>query len=133
MIAAAIEKIGDEAGPFTLRVKDLGAFPKLARPRVIWVGIEEPKPGVTEIAHKIDAALSNLGFPKEKRKFSPHLTIGRVKSQTGSKFLQKLKSCEFEGAEIKVEEMVVMKSDLRPTGAVYTALKRIKLGLREEN
>jgi 2'-5' RNA ligase len=78
---------------------------------------------------QIETQLSQCGFPKEKRNFSPHLTIGRVKSLRGIQpLLERLPSIVFESGEIPATAVKVMRSELKPTGAQYSALKVIDLG-----
>ncbi len=113
---------------FALALKDLGCFPNLRRPRVIWIGVEKGKEELSEIARKIEEEMANIGFPKEKREFSPHLTIGRVKSPKNiEKLTEHIKTVNFQTEEIEVKEVVVMKSQLNPAGAIYTPLKKILL------
>ncbi len=126
-IAGVINNIAKDTPAFTTHVKNLGAFPNFRRPRVLWVGVENALEQFREIARNIENELSSLGFTKENRKFTPHLTIGRVKSLPSKQFIEKVKNYDFVGGEIHVREIVVMKSDLRPTGAVYTPLKKIEL------
>ncbi|NIR48785.1 RNA 2',3'-cyclic phosphodiesterase [candidate division KSB1 bacterium] len=125
-ISEIIQEVVKDRKPFSLNVREVGAFPNVSRPRVLWVGIDD-NPEIVEIADRIDEGLSQIVFPKEKRKFSPHLTIGRVKSRTGKQFLQNLQNFDFDGGKVDVNEIVVVKSDLKPTGAVYTYLKKIRL------
>ena len=66
--------------PFEMGVASLGAFPKIKYPRVIWVGIDRGRGELKRIAFSIEENLSKIGFAKEKRTFSHHLTLGRVKS-----------------------------------------------------
>jgi 2'-5' RNA ligase len=126
-VGEAIEKAVQPFAPFTFLVTNFGAFPNFRRPRVLWIGIENPSSQLIQMAEKIEDQLSKIGFPSEKRKFSPHLTIGRVKSALSQSFVQLLQEKSFEGGEVRVEEVVVMKSELRPTGAVYTPLKKNRL------
>lgn len=126
-IVEAVERAVGSFNSFILSVKNIGAFPNLRRPRVFWVGIENPPVQLTQIFEKIEDELNQIGFPKETRKFSPHLTIGRVRSPISDGFIEKFKKETFEGGKVRVEEIVVMKSDLKPTGAVYTPLKKVKL------
>ncbi|MFQ5824091.1 MAG: RNA 2',3'-cyclic phosphodiesterase [bacterium] len=126
-VAEAVESAVQPFSPFNFLVNNFGAFPNFRRPRVLWIGIENPTFQLIQIAQNIDDELSKIGFPREKRKFSPHLTVARVKSSLSQNFVQLLQKESFEGGEVSVEEVVVMKSDLRPTGAVYTPLKKIRL------
>ncbi len=112
--------------PFEMKFEGLGAFPNPKRPRVIWIGIQAPA-GFSALQHGIEAATATLGYPDEQRPFSPHLTIGRVKQNVGSAGMQQIRSA-LEGTKVgslgtvRVSTVHLFKSDLRPTGAVYTRL-----------
>ena len=111
---------------FTIKFEGLGAFPNPRRPRVIWIGIQVPA-GFEALQHGIEAAAATLGYPAEKRPFSPHLTIGRVKQNAGPAGMQKIRNVLEEmkvGAlgTVKANAVHLFKSDLKPTGAVYTRL-----------
>lgn len=115
--------------PFEVSVSGLGAFPKIEYPRVIWVGIDKGKKELTKIASRIEENLAKIGFAKEKRGFSPHLTLGRVKSPKGRKrsieTFTKLKASNL--GSMRVTKISIMKSELRPLGPVYTSLEEIDL------
>lgn len=115
--------------PFSFVLAKLGGFPSLQKPRVIWIGVPEGEEPLKKLQEQIEVQLVECGFPKEKRDFSPHLTIGRVKSLRGIQpLLERLPSTSFESGEIPVTAVKVMRSQLRPTGAEYSALKVIGLG-----
>lgn len=113
--------------PFDFEIKNLGFFPNPERARVLWVGIDSPGKHLAELAKKIESGLIQFGFSKENRKFNPHLTIGRVKSRLRNSFIEKVEEKFFFGGKIAAGEIAVIKSDLKPTGAIYTPLARIKL------
>jgi len=122
------EKALKESKVFNLSLKDLGCFPNLRRPRVVWVGVDQGKDDLSQMQKQIEEELFKLRFPKEQRPFSAHLTIGRVKSPRNMENLTGLiETMKFETEEVKVDEVVVMKSQLHPQGAIYTPLKKIKL------
>jgi len=111
---------------FEMAFEGLGAFPNPKRPRVIWIGIQAPA-GLEALQHGIEAATATLGYPPEKRPFSPHLTIGRVKQKVGSAGMQKIRFALEETrvgslGSAQVTSVHLFKSDLKPTGAVYTRL-----------
>jgi len=111
---------------FVLKFGGLGAFPNPRRPRVIWIGIQAPAE-LEALQHGIEATTATLGYPTEERPFSPHLTIGRVKQTAGSAGIQKIRSALEEtkvGAlgTTQVSAVHLLKSDLKPSGAVYTRL-----------
>jgi len=111
---------------FEMEFEGLGAFPNPRRPRVIWIGIQAPT-GLEALQHGIEAAAATMGYPPDKRPFSPHLTIGRVKQKVNVAGMQKIRSALEENqvgslGTTLVTAMHLFKSDLKPTGAVYTRL-----------
>lgn len=117
---------------FELEFGGLGAFPTPKRPRVIWIGVQAPA-GLEALQHGIEAATATLGYPDEQRPFSPHLTIGRVKQNVGSAGMQQIRNA-LEGTKVgslgtaRVTGVYLFKSDLKPSGAVYTKLFSAPLG-----
>ena len=79
-VKAALDEIAKTTASFELSIKDIGAFPNIEFPRVIWIGLDKGAKESTELAAKVDEALSKLGFAKETRPFAAHLTIGRIRS-----------------------------------------------------
>ena len=111
---------------FEMTFEGLGAFPNPKRPRVIWIGIQAPA-GLEALQHGIEAATATLGYPVEKRPFSPHLTIGRIKQKVSSTGMQKIRAALEETqvgslGSTRVSAIHLFKSDLKPSGAVYTRL-----------
>lgn len=111
--------------PWSAAVKNMGAFPSLKSPRVVWIGIEDQGGQLVRLQNQIEKEMANLGFEEEKRAFSPHLTLGRVRSPRGKDELVKYLLDERERVfgEINVDRVILFKSELKPTGAVYTVLK----------
>ena len=111
-----------------LRVRGLGAFPSLRRPRVVWAGLVGD--GMVALATCVEQALKPLGFPAEKRPFAPHVTLGRVKSMRGWERLEEALKAHLDddcGATI-VDRVVIYRSTLHRDGAVYALLWTIRLG-----
>ena len=111
---------------FEFSVGGVGAFPNIRRPRVVWVGVEAPGE-MFQLQRSIDMETARLGYASEKRKFSPHLTLGRVaRGASGgdiraiSKLLQESK-IGFLGVA-RVDKIHLYRSDLKPGGAVYSRL-----------
>jgi 2'-5' RNA ligase len=119
--------------PFYINISGVGYFPDIRRPRVIWVGIEE-SPTLKELAGDVESEMAALGYSPEGRAFSPHLTIGRVRSQKGIPAmmigLEKLATASFGSLEIR--SVILMKSELRPAGAEYSSLAEIPFGGRND-
>ncbi|RPI02278.1 MAG: RNA 2',3'-cyclic phosphodiesterase [Calditrichaeota bacterium] len=128
-IETKISAVARSHSAFTLRLTHAGAFPNLNRPRVYWVGVvDEPSGRLLSLQKEADAALTQLGFEAEQRPFSPHLTLGRVKNPGYVADISRMVgSYEAPSLEFAATEIVLMKSDLKPTGAVYTPLFKIAL------
>ena len=127
-IARSIDETVKDVEPFTVSVQGVGTFPNDRRPRVLWVGVKTGADILSDVAARIDGALSGLGFEKEKRRYSAHLTLGRVRSTRGIEaVIQAMRAVGFEIQPFDVAEIDVMKSVLQRTGAVYSVLERIKI------
>ena len=116
--------------PFSLKVRGVGAFPQLKNPRVVWMGVVEEREAFTSLQKQIETQLEKIGFQPEDRPFHPHLTLGRMKSSRGKEELagRMEKHKEEEFGDLRVERVVLFKSDLRPSGPIYTPLGDVKLG-----
>ncbi|MFA4911737.1 MAG: RNA 2',3'-cyclic phosphodiesterase [Desulfobacteria bacterium] len=129
-ISQVVKKVTAKIGAFIINVKDIGVFPNMLRPRVIWVGVESSGRTLNILCKETEDSLKKIGFEPEEREFRAHLTLGRVKSLKDKKQLteqiEKLKGCEV--GSFRVENLFLFKSDLRPTGAVYTKLETFNLG-----
>ena len=126
-IITAMQTAIEGIQPFTLKFVGMGAFPNPNYIKVIWVGMENVDNFVT-IAKRLDTELKPLGFKPEKRGFSPHLTVARVKSRRGKDDLQKLlsqyKTHEF--GKVHVDNIRLKKSELTPKGPIYSTVKELK-------
>jgi len=128
-IAAAAAQVVVDEPPVTLCPAGLGAFPSNRKPRVIWVGLRGEVERLVNIQAGLEKALEPLGFAQEGRGFRPHLTIGRVKDRRGLQSLIEAMSTQElpEFNSFDADEIILYKSDLRPTGAIYTKLHRMPL------
>ena len=130
LIFKSIEEPMRDALPFSVRVRGAGAFPSLKNPRVIWMGLADGKEMLISLQKQIEDRLEKIGFEPEDRPFQPHLTLGRMKSSRGKEELVRRmeKYTEEEFGAFQVERVVLFKSDLRPSGPVYTLLRELRLG-----
>ncbi len=116
---------------FTLSFKELGVFPNFRKPKVVWVGIS-PSDELFRLFQDIESVAIALGYPKEERGFSPHITIGRIKNNR--------KDCDLSGistlyrnrnigviCESHIEEVVFFQSKLTYIRSIYTELFSIRL------
>lgn len=128
-IENVLERILEKHRPFSLRFKGTGSFPPGKKAaRVLWVGIEEEE-SLKRLQSELEAELEKIGFPREQRRFHPHLTLGRVKFQSGLgqtlSLLEKYRDQAF--GEMKVEKITFFQSILKPTGAEYSILSEFEL------
>ncbi len=121
--------LSDLPASFSLQTGGVGVFPNMRKPRVMWVGITDSgKEQLIDLHKAVDSALADQGFPREDRKFSPHLTVARIKFPGGlEKMMAEFMNYTFPGLEIPVKELHVMRSDLKSGGAVYTVQKSYDL------
>ncbi len=85
-LTEALHPIMGTTALFALQLEGVGAFPKMTSPRVLWVGVTDGQQETVRLAQTVEQTCTQLGFPSEDKPFSPHLTIGRVRSlrQVGS-------------------------------------------------
>jgi RNA 2',3'-cyclic 3'-phosphodiesterase len=118
---------------FAFGVGGIGAFPSLARPRVVWIGVER-HPALELLANDVERSLMALGFEPELRPFAPHLTLGRAKRGAGGAAFRDLgrlaAQMDHQGTSV-VESVDLMQSTLGPGEAEYTILSRAALGAEE--
>jgi RNA 2',3'-cyclic 3'-phosphodiesterase len=114
--------------PFPVTLKGTGVFPNKNYVKVIWVGILD-NGQIEPIAHDIDTSVASLGFKKEARGFSPHLTIGRAKTARNKEkllsIIEQHQDKEFMIQEVKT--IVLKKSELTPKGPIYSTLREVHL------
>lgn len=110
--------------PFTVKIEGVGVFPDLRRPRVVWAGITEGVSEFAEIWKSTDLKVSKLGFERERRGFSPHITIGRVRSGRNKDKLAEeiIALSDFEFGLLDVDRVSLKKSVLTPRGPIYSTL-----------
>jgi 2'-5' RNA ligase len=128
-ILSVISAACSKCEAFDLEVAGVGVFPHVRSPRVLWVGISDSEI-LSRLQGEIDRGLASLGFEREKRKFSPHLTLGRFKSSRGREPLLKNIPSLRGGAigTISVKSVKLMRSELHPDGARYSTISEVALG-----
>lgn len=114
-------------GTFTITLTETGIFPNPRRPRVLWVGIEQ-NDTLTQTVHTIDEKLADFDVERETRDYHPHLTLGRVKSRgLPGKTVNTFLDLDIPRKSMTVDSIICYRSDLKPSGAEYTALHTTKL------
>lgn len=133
-IISAVENAAKEIEPFSLSLEGAGAFPPRGAARVLWLGVKDESQNLSELQKRLENEFEQIGFERERRIFKPHLTIARLKEPAKSRSLTDLHvKTEFTAVNFAVSEIVVYKSDLRPTGSVYTQLDKIRLSNEFQN
>ncbi len=128
VLVRAAEKAKKETPPFELTLEGLGFFPFQGTPRVIWVGLEGQTEPLLRLQEKLEKAFKKAGFPREKRAFHPHLTLGRVKDPQGAGALRKkAETLKVPPLSFEVDRLVFYQSVLHREGALYTPLKEVFL------
>jgi len=118
--------------PFGFRLSHLGVFDSSQYPRVIWVGVNEPSGALQQLHRLLSGELELRGFAVEKRVFSPHLTLARIKVPLGpderQRLLQLLTEVKVTPSLHHASRLCVMRSELLRSGAKYTLLEDYALG-----
>jgi 2'-5' RNA ligase len=111
--------------PFEIGIGNTGAFPKHGTPRVLWIGVDDHTGRLAELQTKLEDECSDLGFEKEARAFSPHLTLARLRKPQGAQALARAhKEMGFVPTEVSVKKLLVIRSELSSQGSKYTAISR---------
>ncbi len=128
-ITDALDTINYKDGKFSLEAAEIGAFPNKRKPRVIWIGLNAAPPeSLVNLQAAVENHLNSIGIEKEKRPFSAHLTIGRIKF--GDDFRRLWSYTEkhpFPAFSFDVADFALIKSVLKPEGAQYTIIKKYSL------
>ena len=128
-IEKALDAVVDGIPTFTLSVSGMGTFPDMRRPRVIWIGLKEEGGNLLRLQRGVEEELKKTGFQSEDRRFTPHITLGRIRSNKNTdKLLRLIEEGKVEElGSFDVSEVHLIKSELKPAGAEYTELYSIIL------
>ncbi|MFZ0243937.1 MAG: RNA 2',3'-cyclic phosphodiesterase [Desulfobacterales bacterium] len=128
-IAVVLAEASRGFSSFQLAAQGVGVFPSPERARIIWVGVAGHLARLTALQDLVAKRLAAIGFPREGRPFAGHLTLGRVKKKIAPSRLRAALDAgrDFSSDAFMVDRVVLIKSDLRPTGAVYTELHQAPL------
>ena len=108
----------------------LGAFPNLSRPRILWAGLKGGTDQMGKMANDVESMVCRLGFEPEKKRFRPHLTLGRVRNDRGLDDLTEyMKAYRVQPIRFRFDRLVLFQSTLTPQGAIYKRLHETMLGV----
>jgi 2'-5' RNA ligase len=127
----SIEPICNDVSSISVDCSKIGVFPNIHSPKVVWLGLKIP-PALYQLQTEMNKGLVNFGIEKEEREFSPHLTLGRINTYLKNTEVSFLKEriAEFSTEMIvsfQIDKISLIKSDLKPSGPVYTVLNTIIL------
>jgi 2'-5' RNA ligase len=129
-VCEAVSAVCAECDAFPVSVSGVGCFPNLHRPRIIWAGLTTGTAELVALHDALEAPLIELGcYRREERKYTPHLTLGRVKGDGLSYKLATAltKQLQWRGGESEVDEVLVMSSELTRDGPIYSVVSTAKL------
>jgi 2'-5' RNA ligase len=124
---ATQESVAD-VPPFLLGVRGVGCFPTARRPRILWAGIDPGADPLKDLYEQVSLALETLGFRREDRPYTPHVTIGRVKGEGNGMAHVLAMHADFNAGETTlVQEVHIYSSEMTRQGSRYQVLGRAKL------
>jgi len=128
-IGGAMVDAAAKCTPFELNVGGIGFFPGIKRPRIIWVGLGGATAVLLELQRNLEDRLATVGFAKEKRSFKAHLTLGRIRQAVDPSALGRAIEdySDLGRQQFTADRIILFKSDLKPSGAVYSKLKQVEL------
>ena len=130
-VCGAVKEAARGVEPFKLKIRGTGAFPNARRPRTIWLGAGEGDEQLGKLAERIESALAKIGYRREARRFTAHLTIGRIRrGGPGVTEIGELirKYADFDIGQATVDQAIVFSSELTRSGPIYEVLSRAALG-----
>ncbi len=112
--------------PIQTQLTQLGIFPDIRRPRILWIGLDDKEGRIKQLAESVETALGNIRFKKEEREFKPHITIGRLRSSKNViQLAEAVKGFSGPaGRRQSIDHITLFKSTLTPAGPMYEVLKK---------
>lgn len=129
-ICRAVRRVTEGISPFKLQIAGMGCFPNARRPRTLWAGVAEGHDELTQLHHAIEGDLLELGgYRREERGYTPHITLGRIKTDDVTPELRAkiTELTDWLGGKQVVRDVHVLTSELRSSGPAYSVISREKL------
>ena len=128
-VADAVAQAAALAVPFSMTVKGCGCFPRGGAARIVWAGLHEESGALTQCVEAVESQLEQIGFARERRPFSAHITIGRVREdRSGGRIRAGAEAMTLDAGDQAVSSLTLMSSVLSPKGPTYSAVNRTNLG-----
>lgn len=132
VLKKSLQKTARDLKPITITLHGLGAFPKAQNPRVLWIGVREGASSLKRLHRSMEEGLRELGFPKDKKPYHPHLTLARCRKSIPAGLTEGILSFSMDEITFKADHITLFKSRLTPRGPHYTKLQSIGLeGIKE--
>ncbi len=132
-IIQGVRRAAGRGSPIQLELTELGCFPNTRAPKIIWAGPKRLPEALGILYHRVEEELVAKGFAPESRPFSPHFTLGRVRSGRNVRKLAAAIAAErLQPLSFALREIVVMGSELHPSGSLYTPIARISWASRTQ-
>jgi 2'-5' RNA ligase len=137
LIINKITGVVNKFDAFDIKIGGLGAFPRLQKPRVLWVGCDLPGAGFA-LQREMEESLVPLGIAKENRRFHPHLTLARVSKYARGEDIKQisdliLKFQMTKSWKLRVDQVKLFRSDLLPGGAQYGVISEFSLDSKDRD
>lgn len=128
-VARAVTGVAGEVEPFELEISGSGCFPASGPVRIVWAGVHEGSGALLRCAERLEDALWELGVAREPRRYSPHLTVGRVRRDVSEGSLRAaVDTCHVRTILQSVSALTLMSSDRSSKGPIYTPVSKTKFG-----
>lgn len=126
-VCEALQAIAANVEPFECVLQHFGCFPPRGKARVLWAGMECP-PALAVLNEACEQTYADMGFKREQRRYHPHMTIARIKTDPGNELRDRIADLSAPAVPVQyVEQVTLFQSTLRREGAVHTALCRASL------
>jgi 2'-5' RNA ligase len=126
-----LDKLSDDYNQIELAFNRFGIFYRNKQPKIFWLGAEKNNQ-LNDLQKSIDEYCELFNFESDKRSFHPHLTLLRIKGNENVRQLEKMKQTEITPLTFTAKTISLMKSELKPTGSVYSTIKSFELSKTEE-
>lgn len=124
-LAPALERAAQSIAPFDLAIEGTGAFPPRGLPKVLWLGITDSSGALAHLQQRLETECAHENFPREARRFHPHLTIARLRTPAGARELAEMHAnMKFAAATFNVSELLLIRSELAAGGSRYTTISQ---------
>jgi len=122
-ISAAATRATEQFSNFEIGIGNTGVFPRPSRPQVLWIGVDDPSGNLSALQQQLETECATAGFTKEDLAYHPHLTIARLRKPEAARRLADTHlNMIFEPIHVKVNELIIFRSELSSKGARYTAI-----------